>query len=74
MNHKRKKPRIKSTSQGNLCGSSRRGEAPSHWNILFHHRPKRRRDKLNCAKILKGHDSDAVIWDLGNRKPHVYYW
>lgn len=74
MNHKRKKPRTKSASRGKWWGGSRSGEAPSHWNIIFHSRPKRRRDKYNCIKIMHGCDPDGIVWDLGNRKPHTYYW
>jgi hypothetical protein len=73
MNYKRKKPRTKSTSQRQLCGGSRKGEAPSHWNIIFHSRPKRRRTQAACLKVVKGIDPDGIIWELGNRKPHVYY-
>jgi hypothetical protein len=69
MNYKRKKPRTKSTSQGQFPGGT-----PAHWNILFHTRPRRRRDRRNCQRVLKGQDEDNLIWDLGNSKPHKYYW
>ena len=74
MNYKRTKPRTKSRSGRWVCGS-RAGEAPAHWNILYHSRPRRRDDKYICRKILKDelHPDDA-IWSLGNRKPHQYYW
>lgn len=52
MNYKRKKPRIKSTNQRQLCGGSRTGEAPGHWNILFHNRPKRRQTRATCLKVV----------------------
>ena len=69
MNHKRRKPRTKSRSKGQFpCGT------PAHWNILFHSRPRRRRNKRNCSRILKGYDENKLIWDLGNAKPHHYYW
>jgi hypothetical protein len=74
MNYKRHKPRIKGTSKKNLSKGSRTGEAPGYWNILFHTRPKRRRDKLTCTKVINGNDPDNLIWELGNRKPHTYYW
>lgn len=74
MNYKRRKPRINGVSRGKSCGGSRTGSAPSDWNIIFHTRPKRRRNKSNCHKILAGCEPDSVMWDLGNRKPHVYYW
>lgn len=69
MHHKRKKPRTKSRSVGAFpCGT------PSHWNILFHNRPRRRREHARLIEVLRGHDPDALIWDLGNCKPHKYYW
>jgi len=76
MNYKRKRSRIKSDTVPQSCtGGSRVGYAPSHWNILFHHRPRRRRDKARCMQLMQGKvHPDALIWDLGNRKPHVYYW
>ena len=74
MNYKRKKPRIKGVSNGKCSGGSRTGSAPSHWNIIFHTRPKRRRDKNNCVRVIHGYDPNGLIWDLGNRKPHTYYW
>ncbi len=74
MNYKRRKPRIKGTSNGKCCGGSRTGSSPSYWNIIFHSRPKRRRDKHNCVKVMHGYDPDGLVWDLGNRKPHNYYW
>lgn len=74
MNYKRKNPRTKGTSHGKCSGGSRTGSAPSYWNIIFHTRPKRRRDKNNCVSVIHGHDPDGLIWDLGNRKPHKYYW
>ena len=74
MHYKRKKPRTKSNSPGSWPPYGRHGEAPSHWNILFNNRPKRRRNKASCKKVLSGKDADNMSWDLGNRKPHSYYW
>ncbi len=75
MNHKRKRARIKSdTVPQRWGGGTRAGHAPSHWNILFHHRPRRRHDKHSCVRIMHGEDPDGISWELGNRKPHVYYW
>lgn len=74
MHYKRKKPRTKSDSFKSWAIGSRHGEAPGHWNILFHSRPKRRRNKSNCHKVLQGEDWDHIVWDLGNRRPHIYYW
>ncbi len=69
MNYKRKKPRIKSRSTGAFPNGT-----PSHWNILFHSRPRRRRTAMTAVKLLHGADPDVLIWDLGNHKPHKYYW
>ena len=73
MHHKRKKPRTRSSSRPPFPGGTRRGESPGHWNILFHNRPRRRRDRENCRKAMHGED-ERIVWDLGNRKPHHYYW
>ena len=69
MNYKRKKPRIHTHQPAQFpCGT------PSYWNILFHTRPRRRREKKNCHQVLHGADADSMAWDLGNHKPHKYYW
>lgn len=74
MNHKRNKPRIKSRSV-KWFGGSRAGKAPGYWNIVYHNRPRRRKDKRICHKILMGElHPDNTAWTLGNRKPHEYYW
>lgn len=49
--------------------------APSRWTNTFMTRPKRRRDDFKLKKIYnQSVDSDAVAWELGSRKPHIYYW
>jgi hypothetical protein len=47
---------------------------PRWWVKLFMTRPKRRENKSACVSILKGEDPDGVVFPLGNRKPHKYYW
>lgn len=74
MHHKRKRPRTQSDSTSHWHKGSRRGEAPSWWNILFAHRARRRRTLKTVRAIFHGADVEAAIWDLGNRKPHHYYW
>lgn len=70
MNHKRKRPRSKSS--GNPVGWL---NTPAHHNISFHSRPRRHRDKARCLQVLYGKtDPDGMIWELGNHKPHIYYW
>jgi hypothetical protein len=71
MNHKRKRPRSK--SYGNPVVD--RESTPAHHNISFHSRPRRRRDKARCVLLMQGKEHpDAMTWELGNHKPHVYYW
>lgn len=76
MNHKRKKSRSHSRNTVQCCiKGSRKGEpTPPYWDMLYHHRPRRRRDKLKCIHVKQGVDSDEMVWDLGNRKPHEYYF
>jgi hypothetical protein len=47
---------------------------PSWWIAMYMNQPKRRENKKLCSKILHGADPDELIFPLGNRKPHVYYW
>ena len=74
MHHKRRRPRSASSSKPPFPPSSRKGESPAHWNILFHSRPRRRRDDNSARLVLRGADPDALLWDPGNRRPHVWYW
>lgn len=69
MNHKRKKPRTKSRSKGAFLK-----EAPAHWNIVYHSRPRRRRDRVRLVYVLHGSDPDLMLWELGNSRPHRYFW
>ena len=69
MHHKRKRPRVLSRGRSRFPDGS-----PAYWNIQHHSRPRRRRDELRLKAILRGADADAVSWELGNHKPHVYYW
>ncbi len=68
MNHKRKRPRTKSISP------SPYPTVPSRHNIVFHTRPRRRKDAATETAVMHGEDPDAMAWSLGNHKPHVYYW
>jgi hypothetical protein len=49
------------------------GTYPRWWDILFHNRPRRRRDSANVIAIMKGADPDDMAFEL-NHKPHSYYW
>lgn len=49
-------------------------KAPSEWNNLFHTRPRRRKDKILCKKIVDGYyDYDDLVFPDG-KKPFKYYW
>lgn len=69
MHYKRKKARTKSRSVG-VCPH---GNA-SNWNILFHTRPRRRRDVKRLHHIRRGADPDALIWDVSGSRPRKHYW
>lgn len=56
MHHKRKRPRTQSDSTSHCHKGSRRGEAPSWWNILFAHRARRRRTLKTVRAIFQGAD------------------
>lgn len=47
---------------------------PSWWTNLYMNRPKRRENRRLCKKVLGGVEADELVFPLGNRKPHVYYW
>ncbi len=47
---------------------------PKWWVKLYMTRPKRRQNTAVCRAIVKGADPDEMIYPLGNRKPHRYYW
>jgi hypothetical protein len=47
---------------------------PRWWIKIYMVRPKRRLDKKLCQQIPKTEDYDSLVFPVGNRKPHVYYW
>jgi hypothetical protein len=47
---------------------------PKWWDVVFHTRPKRRRQRQCIIAVLQGDDPDNIVWPLGNSKPHKYYW
>jgi len=47
---------------------------PSWWTKLFMNRPKRRLNKRLCQKVERGVHPDEIVWPVGNRKPHEWYW
>jgi len=80
-NHKRKRPR-KSPRKRSWDKYNKHElfdiiwirSTPKWWNIVFNNQPKRRRNKRSCQKVLQGFDPDELVFDLGNCKPHLYYW
>jgi len=52
----------------------RLSSTPRWWRKTFMTRPKRCLNKRNCRAILNGRDYDVMIFPLGNKKPHLYYW
>lgn len=49
------------------------GGWPRQHDILFHTRPTRRKKQRLEKKVLRGSDTEDMVWPDG-RKPHVYYW
>jgi len=47
---------------------------PRWWRRMHMTRPLRHENKQLCRNIMRGADSERIIWPLGNHKPHVYYW
>lgn len=76
-NHKRRRPRTKSRRPHFarhdpdvrywLC------RWPAWWDIVFHTRPQRRKEKELEKKVLSGADPDEIVWPV-DKKPHHYFW
>lgn len=47
---------------------------PSDWTRLQMNVPRRRKNKRDCKKVLQGADVEGMWFELGNHKPHSYYW
>lgn len=47
---------------------------PKWWRKLHMTRPRRRENASLCHRIVRGEEYDALVFPLGNNKPHVYYW
>lgn len=73
MNYKRKRPRTK-PPRGVDHLKLATGGHPHWFDIVFHNRPKRRRDNARVREIVKGADYEGMTFDLGNKKPLQYYW
>lgn len=70
--------RKRSRTSGHPHGSSRGywlRHWPRWWDVMFHTRPRRRRDAELTHRIMHGTlDPDNAAWDPGNTRPHNYYW
>lgn len=47
---------------------------PARWTRIHMNRPRRHENRQLCRLIVARRDPDAVVWPLGSRKPHIYYW
>lgn len=47
---------------------------PKWWRKLHMTRPVRRENRALCHCIEQGGDPDRLVFPLGSRRPHVYYW
>jgi hypothetical protein len=47
---------------------------PKWWRKLHMTRPRRRQSRALCHRALRGEEYDDLVFPLGNRKPHEYYW
>lgn len=68
MNFRRKKPRIKARSNVTSMSSW-----PAWFDIVFHIRPRRRKDRRIEHAVMRGADADEVNWSV-SKQPQKYYW
>jgi hypothetical protein len=55
--------------------SGKVGPTPSWWATMFMNQPKRHRDAWLLDAVRAGKvDADDATYELGNHRPHVYYW
>lgn len=73
--YKRKRPRTSPTHNARGCIKTYwLNTWPRWWDVVFHTRPRRRRDKATMQAVKSGWiEADAANWSVGN-KPHSYYW
>lgn len=68
--HKRKKPRTRGTRHGDMHFHG----WPAWWDIVFHTRPTRAKNREALRRIFKGDlDHEDHVF-LNGKKPHIYYW
>lgn len=69
-NYKRKRPRTGPTHHG----VTRMWQNPRWHDIVFHSRPRRRRDREVTNAVQRGYlDADAATWAV-EKRPQIYYW
>jgi hypothetical protein len=55
--------------------SNKAGPTPGWWVTIFMNRPKRHHDaRLLDAVCADKVDADEALYELGNHRPHIYYW
>ncbi len=47
---------------------------PGWWVRNNMNQPRRQIHRHLCHQVTLGYDSEAMVWPLGNHKPHRYYW
>ena len=47
---------------------------PGWWVREHMNQPRWRIHRHLCHQVALGHDPEAMVWPLGNHRPHVYYW
>lgn len=69
-NYKRKRPR----TSARVNRPRNMQSWPRYWDVIFHRRPRRRRDAELTRAVLRGViDPDDTAWSV-DKKPHNYYW
>ncbi len=74
-NYKRKRPGTSPTHGARNSGIYWLSNWPRWWDIIFHTRPRRRREKHMLKAVMSNRfDFDEACFDIANHKPHRYYW
>lgn len=47
---------------------------PGTWVSVHMNRPRRHENRRLCQKVFAGEDPDGIVWPVGARRPHLYYW
>jgi len=47
------------------------GSYPNWWDTMFHHKPRRQRERQARHKVLRGDEDE--LWPL-DKKPHKYFY